>query len=121
MKKIVNGIEVDLTPEEIEEYNLRQQQWEESKPQRLIEEFTEVLGTFINETAKQKSYSSAVSCASYVNSTNPQWTAEARTFIQWRDIALAYAYDYFNQAQSGEIPNPNINDFIAGVPAISWP
>lgn len=121
MKKIVNGIEVDLTKEDIAASNALQHAWVAEAQTRMIKEFTTHLEQIINEKANEKLYSSGVSCASYVNSTNPQWSAEATSFIAWRDNAYAYAYDYLAKVQTGEIKNSNIEDFIAGIPAMVWP
>ena len=85
MKKIVNGIEVDLTKEDIAASNALQHAWVAEAQTRMIKEFTTHLEQIINEKANEKSYSSGVSCASYVNSTNPQWAEEAQKFITWRD------------------------------------
>ena len=121
MKQIINGIEIELTPEEEKEYEQRQADWESGSSQRLIDDCTRALEKEINDKAAEKSYSSGVSCASYKDSTNPQWAAEANIFIVWRDSVYSYAYDYLSKAQSGKIKNPSIENFIAGVPVISWP
>ncbi|KTD29662.1 hypothetical protein [Legionella maceachernii] len=121
MKQIVDGIEVELTPEEEDQYNLRQTDWEAGASQRMIDNCTRALEMAINDKAAEKSYSSGVSCASYKDSTNSQWTAEANTFIAWRDLVYTYAYDYLAKAQSGDIQNPNIENFMAGIPEMNWP
>ena len=121
MKQIINGKEIDLTPEEVIEYNERQAQWEAGNPQRMIDSFTKALEDAIDAKAAEKSYSSAVSCASYKDSTNAQWAAESTAFIAWRDICYEYSYDYLAKAQDGTIPNPNLDDFISGLPVMEWP
>lgn len=118
---MVNGVEVDLTPEEEADYNARQAAWDAAAPSRMIEQFTDALEVEIDTVAAQRSYSSGVSCASYKDSTSTQWAAEATVFIAWRDSCYVYAYDYLAKAQDGTIPSPTIDDFIAGLPAINWP
>lgn len=119
--KYVNGVPVELTSDEIDEYNQRQIDWEAGAGQRLIDECTKYLEQHIIDTVAEKNYSSGVSCASYKDSTNAQWASEATTFIAWRDACYLYAFDYLARSQSGEISSPNINDFMAGLPAIVWP
>lgn len=119
--KYINGIRVELNSDEIDEYNQRQIDWEAGKNQRIIAEFTEALEVAINAKAAEKTYSSGVSCASYISSTNIQWSEEAAAFIAWRDNCYEYSYDYLAQAQSGQIPNPTIEDFISGLPVMEWP
>lgn len=121
MKQIVNGVEVDLTPEEMIEYNQRQADWESGATQRMMGLFTKELEKAINDTAAERQYSSGISCASYVDSTNPQWAEEAQTFIVWRDSVFAYGYHYLEQVQRGEITNPSIESFISGIPGMVWP
>lgn len=121
MKKILNGVEVDLTPAEVEEYNQRQAAWSAGEAARMQQQFTDSLLVVLDDTAKEHSYGSAVSCASYASSTNEQWAAEAQAFIAWRDICFEYAYDYLAQVQGGQIPDPNIEEFLLGLPAIQWP
>ena len=121
MKQIVNGVEVDLTPEELAEYNQRQNDFNASFGVRLTNDCKAALELHINEVAAERTYSSGVSCVSYKDSTNPQWAAEAAAFIAWRDACYAYAYDYLARAQGGEIPNPSVDDFMATVPAMVWP
>lgn len=121
MKQMVNGIEVELTPAEVVEYNQRQSYWEAQAPQRMTAQFTEALEKAINDKAAEKSYSSGVSCASYSDSTNAQWAAEAQSFIDWRDRCYEYGYNYLAEAQGGQIPNPNLEDFLSGLPTMEWP
>jgi hypothetical protein len=121
MKQIINGVEVELTSEEETEYVQRQADWEAGKSQRMIDDWTRALEKEINDKAAEKSYGSGVSCTSYKDSTNPQWAAEAKAFIAWRDSVYTYAYDYLAKSQSGEIQNPNVENFLSGVPVISWP
>jgi hypothetical protein len=121
MKQMVNGIEVDLTPEEEAEFNARQEAWAAQAPQRMVEQFTINLEQAINDKAAEKSYSSGVSCATYKDSTNSQWAAEAQAFVAWRDSCYEYGYDYLSRAQSGEIHNPTLEDFLNGLPTMIWP
>jgi len=75
----------------------------------------------IETVAAAKAYSGTVSLASYVNSSVPQWAAEAQAFVAWRDEVWIYAYGVFGAVQAGQIAIPSIPDFIAALPPIAWP
>jgi len=57
-------------------------------------------------------YTSLLSAASYVNSTNAQYKAEAEALIAWRDVYWAEAY----KIQAGSLP-ASVEDFVAMLPA----
>lgn len=121
MKKLVNGVEVDCTEQDIAQINALNSEWEAGALTRMVDAYTKALEKAIDDKAAERSYSSAISCASYKDSTNAQWSAEAVAFIVWRDNCYEYSYDYLAQAQGGQIPNPSIDNFIAGLPAMEWP
>src|SRR5690349_16849961 len=57
-----------------------------SKPDPVtLDDFRRSIQAHIDATARQRSYDSGITCASYVNSTNPAWAAEASAFTAWRD------------------------------------
>jgi len=119
--KNVNGVDMALSPEEEAEHLAREVEFESTFLARTKQQYVDALTLLIDTTAQQKDYTSALSCASYVQSTNIQWSDEADAFVAWRDVALEYAYEYLDRVQSGEIINPTIEDFIAGVPVLTWP
>lgn len=47
----------------------------------------------VEEVARSMGYSSAASCAGYVTSTVPQWAAEARAFVAWRDAVWLAVFE----------------------------
>jgi len=65
----------------------------------------------LDTTAKAWGYDSLVAAASYANSTNPQFKAEAEALIAWRDNLWAEAYTM----ETGKMPT-NVNDFVAALP-----
>lgn len=87
----------------------------------LSAEATKKLQEVIDLTAKAKSYENGISCASYANSTNAQWAAEAQSFIAWRDSVWSYAINLLATLQGNEEPIPSIDDVVAGMPQITWP
>lgn len=67
----------------------------------------------LDAVAQSWGYSSIVSAASYVNSTNPQYKADARALIAWRDDTWEQAYII----ESGATLPPNVESFLAMLPA----
>lgn len=88
---------------------------------RAKSEFQIAIQLHIDQTAKARSYGDGNSLAGYVNSTIPKWSAEATAFVAWRDQVWVYSYAELDKALSGQRPIPTIADFIAELPAISWP
>lgn len=83
-------------------------------------EYQAAIEAHVESTAQTRSYSGAVSCAGYVNSTVPAWAAEAATFVAWRDAVWVAVFDRMAEVQGGA-PPPSIADLIAGLPVIGWP
>jgi hypothetical protein len=87
----------------------------------IVAEFSAGLQEFIDSVAAQKQYGSALYCASYGNSTNQQWKAEAETFIAWRDGVWVYCYTELAKFESGERAAVSFDEFKTELPAIAWP
>ena len=116
MKIMVNGVFIDATTEQEAEILAFQH-----TANRDPELFKSKLQEAIDNKAMGKGYTNGFACATYVTSTNPQWAAEAQAFVAWRDICFDYGYDYLSKVQSGEIANPNLEDFLMEIPAMVWP
>ena len=82
--------------------------------------FLPYIDNLLDTTAQSKQYGSAVACASYATSSNPQWAAEAKAFIDWRDAVFVYAINVQTEVQQGA-PIPSFDEFVAGLPKIVWP
>lgn len=83
--------------------------------------FTAAIEDHIEAVARERGYSSAVSCASYLNDPNPVWSAEAQAFIAWRSAVWTRAFELLADVQSGKRAVPAIDEMIAALPAIEWP
>lgn len=79
------------------------------------------IDNLLNATALSKQYGSAVACATYATSSNPQWAAEAAAFISWRDAVFVYSIDIQTKVLADQIPIPTLEEFTAGLPVITWP
>jgi hypothetical protein len=75
----------------------------------------------IDAVAQAKTYSNGVSCASYADSGNASWKAEAMCFIAWRDSVWNYLYNLLATISGNSDPIPSVDEIIAGMPVIVWP
>lgn len=87
---------------------------------RFMEIGKEIVQNLIDTTAQSRQYNNGVYCASYAQSTNPVWAAEAQAFIAWRDLMYAYALQVFSDIQAGQTA-PTQEEFVAGFPEMVWP
>ena len=120
LTRMVNGEVVVLTEsEELEltnEWNANRISEDESK----FNEYKDIVKMHIEHKSHEKNYDNSMSCASYANSTNETWAAEASAFIAWRDSMWDYAIAIQEQAQQGgEVPTRE--QFVSGFPSIVWP
>jgi hypothetical protein len=84
-------------------------------------DYEAAIQAMVDTTATERKFRDGVTMASYVNSTNPQWAAEAIAFVAWRDGVWAYAYAELEQVKTGQRPQPTVEDFLAEIEPIDWP
>jgi hypothetical protein len=89
-------------------------------PPPTLADYQAAVEAHVEGTARARDYASAVSCASYVYSTNPAWAAEATAFVAWRDAVWIEVYGTLAAVQ-GVAPAPTIAALVAGLPAMEWP
>ena len=108
---------VDMTLEEIAERDA-----EEAAARLLhLDDYKRAIQAFIDATAREKKYRNGDACATYVNSTNPLWAAEAAAFVAWRDSVWSYAFQELAKVENGEREQPTIDEFLSELPQIEWP
>ena len=91
------------------------------KEEPTLDDYRYAIQTHIDATAQERQYDSGVSCATYVNSTNPQWAAEAAAFVAWRDAVWSYAFTELEKVLNEQRPQPTIDEFLSELPAMQWP
>ncbi|MBX9751163.1 MAG: hypothetical protein K5Q68_16355 [Roseococcus sp.] len=89
-------------------------------PAPTLADYEAAIAEHVEAVARSRSYSSAASCAGYINSTVPAWAAEAAAFLAWRDAVYMAAFGTMAEVQQGA-PAPRIRDLIAGLPEMEWP
>ena len=86
-----------------------------------VEAYEAAIQAHIDSAAQSRLFRDGVTLASYVASTNPQWSAEAQAFVAWRDEVWAYAYQELARVMAGDREQPTVGAMLAELPAISWP
>ncbi|MBC2887323.1 hypothetical protein H7Q97_18240 [Ochrobactrum sp. CM-21-5] len=86
-----------------------------------VEDYRAAIQSLIDGKAQEKQYDSGATLASYVNSTIPQWAAEATAFVAWRDQVWAYALAELDKVQNGQREQPSVEAFLAELPVFEWP
>lgn len=84
-------------------------------------DYEAAIQSLVDATATERKFRDGVTMASYVNSTNPQWAAEAIAFVAWRDGVWAYAYSELDKVMTGQRSQPTVEAFLAEIEPINWP
>ena len=84
-------------------------------PKPTLADYEAAIAENVEGLARSRSYSSAASCAGYINSTVPAWATEARAFVAWRDAVYLAAFKIMAQVQQGA-PAPSLAALVASLP-----
>ncbi|MFN3440837.1 MAG: hypothetical protein ACK4Z3_00395 [Rhizobium rosettiformans] len=93
-----------------------------SEPQpATVSDYEDAIQVHIDGAARSKLFRDGGTLASYVASTNPQWSAEAQAFVAWRDQVWAYAYQELARVVAGDREQPTVEEILTELPEIVWP
>jgi len=121
-KKFSRAWLAKATPEMLAAHGITVEEVPPPEPEPpTLDDYRIAIQAHIDATARQRDYDGGVSCASYVNSTNPQWAAEAQAFVAWRDAVWSYAFQELAKVENGEREQPTIDEFLSELPQIEWP
>lgn len=87
---------------------------------KKIAEYDAVLTNYLDSVAQQKKYDNRITCALRAGYAGP-FQVEGTTFASWMDQCNYQAYQLLDQVIAGIIPEPTIEEFIASLPAFTWP
>jgi hypothetical protein len=90
-------------------------------PPLTLAQYEQAIQAHVDGAAQSRGYRDGAALVGYANSTVSAWAAEAATFIGWRDAVWIYAFAELGKVQSGERPQPSIDDLVAELAVISWP
>jgi hypothetical protein len=89
-------------------------------PQATQATLSAAVQAHLDATARARSYDSALSCVSYINSTVTTYQAEAAAMRDWRDAVWLRCYELLAEVQAGTRPIPTEQQLLALLPAIDW-
>jgi len=90
-------------------------------PEQIQQRMTGLMQAHLDDTAKTRGYDGILSLCSYTGSANPQFAAEAKAGMAFRDAVWAYGYQVLAKVQAGARAIPTDEDLLAELPAIEWP
>nr|WP_321482343.1 hypothetical protein [uncultured Cohaesibacter sp.] len=92
-----------------------------SSPLPTQDDYTKAIQATLDNAATARRYDSAATMATYTNSTNSDWSAEATAMVAWRDAVWLYAYQQLDAVLAGEREQPTIEGLLAELPEPNWP
>lgn len=88
---------------------------------KVAEKVSAEIGVALDEFAHTRNYDDVKSCATYVNSANPQFKAEAERIISLRDQTYTALYTYLSDVTTAVLPLPkSFADIQAHLPTLAW-
>jgi hypothetical protein len=100
---------VDLSPEEIS-----------SNLNSIKMNLVSAVESYLDSKVAERDYKSVLHACSYVESTIPQYRAEALAVVAWRDSVWATAYAIQNAVLNGERNPPDEAELLAELPELGW-
>ena len=126
---IIDGVELHNIKEDSRFYEAIQE-WIEAgntpDPEFTVEEIAaqkmkaieSAIQQELDNAAKVEGYDSIHTAVTYADeSAVAQFQADGQSFRAWRSNVWAYAYATLADYQAGNIPEPTIEEIIAGIPA----
>ncbi|MBP2442836.1 hypothetical protein [Rhizobium leguminosarum] len=116
MRKIVDGIEFEMSAEEESAFLASI-----VPPAPTLEVYQQAIQSLVDATARSMQFNDGVTLASYTGSTVTLWADQSAVFIAWRDAVWIFAYAEMAKVQAGQRPQPSVGEFLTELPSITWP
>ena len=116
-QSLIEVTEVPISSKQI--WDFKAGAWSEPVPTQ--DDYTKAIQAMLDNAAIARRYDSAATMATYTNSTNSDWSAEATAMVAWRDAVWLYAYQQLDAVLAGEREQPTIEELLAELPEPSWP
>lgn len=76
----------------------------------------------LDSAAKEAGYESIFTAISYADEPAvPRFQADGQAFRRWRSLVWDYAHTELNAVLAGEKPQPDLDAFLSGLPALELP
>ncbi|WP_341959160.1 hypothetical protein [Pseudomonas sp. RC10] len=84
--------------------------------------FEQAVQTKLDGAARDAGYDSIFTAISYADEPAvPRFQADGQAFRRWRSLVWDYAHSELNAVLAGEKPQPDLDTFLAGLPALELP
>lgn len=87
----------------------------------LKNRLTSAIQSHMDNTAKERGYDNIMSLATYATSTNPKFSAEGQSGVEWRDEVWAQGYAILADVEAGVRDVPTEDELLAELTAFTWP
>lgn len=88
-------------------------------PLPTVDDFDAAMEAHLHEERCARGYTTREPDA-YLSSSNPRWAQDAQDWVTHRDAVMEYALALINAVQSGQREPPTVEEFVAGLPTITW-
>lgn len=97
-------------------------QKEQQAQQELTATFEKAIQGHLDAAARARGYDSIATAVSYAEEPAvPKFQADGKAFRAWRSLVWAYAYQELASVKSGEREIPEVEAFLAELPALAEP
>ncbi|MFJ5297503.1 hypothetical protein ACIQAL_13370 [Pseudomonas sp. NPDC088368] len=88
----------------------------------VISRYEEAVQNQLDSAAKGRGYDSLFTAISYAEEPAvPRFQADGQAFRRWRSLVWDYAHTELNAVLAGEKPQPDLDTFLVGMPALELP
>ena len=88
-------------------------------PLPTLQQYDDAMEQHLRNERKARGYTTREPDA-YLTSAVPRWKQDAEDWVAHRDAVMEYALELINGVQSGQVQQPTMAEFKAGLPKISW-
>ena len=92
---------------------------QEAIPLPTLDQYDAEMERYLKREREERGYTTREPDA-YINSEVPRWKQDAEDWVRHRDQVMEYALTLINGVQAGQIPQPTMEEFLAGLPSITW-
>jgi hypothetical protein len=121
MQKLVDGVLIALTPEEVAAFEAAQQASRPTEAE-VLAAYEKAVDDHMNAHARALDYDSLLSAISYAEEPAvPKFQLEGQALRAWRSLCWAKCHEVLNAVKAGERAAPTHDELIAELPVAPGP
>lgn len=94
----------------------------QESPESVAARYEAAVQSVLDGAAKARGYDSLFTAISYAEEPAvPRFQADGQAFRRWRSLVWDYAHTELDAVLAGEKPQPDIDSFLASLPALELP